>query len=92
MAKFNKTTHGKRNGYLFQCPGCEVSHIVLTDAGTPQWGFNGDVDHPTVTPSIRVRGGGIGMCHSFVEGGKIRFLNDCTHELAGQTVELPEWE
>ena len=22
--------------------------------------------------------------------GKIRFLNDCTHELAGQTVELPE--
>lgn len=31
-------------------------------------------------------------CHSFVEDGKIRFLDDCSHELAGQTVELPEWK
>ena len=30
------------------------------------------------------------ICHSFVRDGKIQFLNDCTHELAGQTVELPE--
>ena len=28
------------------------------------------------------------VCHSFVENGKIRFLNDCTHELVGTTVEL----
>jgi hypothetical protein len=31
-----------------------------------------------------------GVCHSFVRDGKIEFLSDCTHELAGQTVELPE--
>ncbi len=30
------------------------------------------------------------ICHSFVRDGKIQFLSDCTHELAGQTVELPE--
>lgn len=30
------------------------------------------------------------VCHSFITAGKIQFLNDCTHELAGQTVELPE--
>ncbi|MCM1564938.1 MAG: DUF6527 family protein [Dehalobacter sp.] len=30
------------------------------------------------------------ICHSFVTDGKIQFLNDCTHSLAGQTVELPE--
>jgi hypothetical protein len=33
-------------------------------------------------------------CHSFVRNGHIEFLSDCTHELAGQTValpELPEW-
>jgi hypothetical protein len=29
------------------------------------------------------------VCHSFVEDGKIRFLNDCTHAMAGQTVDLP---
>lgn len=31
-------------------------------------------------------------CHSFVRDGHIQFLNDCTHELAGQTVELPNIE
>lgn len=30
------------------------------------------------------------VCHSFVTDGSIRFLPDSTHELAGQTVELPE--
>lgn len=32
------------------------------------------------------------VCHSFVREGKIEFLTDCTHELAGQTVDLPELE
>jgi hypothetical protein len=34
------------------------------------------------------------VCHSYVTDGKIRFLDDCTHELAGKTVELedvPDW-
>jgi hypothetical protein len=30
------------------------------------------------------------ICHSFVTDGQIRFLNDCTHELAGKTVPLPD--
>ncbi len=29
------------------------------------------------------------VCHSFVRNGRIEFLADCTHELAGQTVDLP---
>lgn len=29
-------------------------------------------------------------CHSFVTDGRIQFLSDCSHELAGQTVDLPE--
>lgn len=31
------------------------------------------------------------VCHSFVRGGRIEFLSDCTHALAGQTVDLPPW-
>jgi hypothetical protein len=27
-------------------------------------------------------------CHSFVRNGKIQYLNDCTHELAGKTVDM----
>lgn len=29
-------------------------------------------------------------CHSFVRDGRIEFLSDCTHALAGQVVELPD--
>lgn len=29
-------------------------------------------------------------CHSFVRDGRIQFLPDSTHKLAGQTVDLPE--
>lgn len=32
------------------------------------------------------------VCHSFVTDGRIQFLNDCTHHLAGKTVDLPEME
>lgn len=30
-------------------------------------------------------------CHSFVIDGNIQFLSDCSHELAGQTVPLPDF-
>ncbi len=29
------------------------------------------------------------ICHSFVTDGRIQFLPDCTHNLAGQTVAIP---
>ena len=32
------------------------------------------------------------VCHSFVTDGRIQFLGDCTHALAGQTVDIPDWE
>jgi hypothetical protein len=32
------------------------------------------------------------VCHSFVTDGRIQFLGDCTHTLAGQTIDLPEIE
>jgi|ERR1035437_2051273 hypothetical protein len=31
------------------------------------------------------------LCHSYITDGNIQFLNDCTHELAGQTVPLPTY-
>ena len=32
------------------------------------------------------------VCHSFVTDGKMQYLSDCTHELAGQTIELQDVE
>jgi hypothetical protein len=31
------------------------------------------------------------VCHSFIIDGRIQFLGDCDHELASQTVEIPDW-
>ncbi len=73
-----------------------------TRAGTPNWTWNGSVDSPTLKPSILTRGstgftdldGGRTVtdhvCHSFVNDGKVQFLSDCTHEFAGQTLDLLE--
>lgn len=83
---------------FFHCPGCDISHMVyVTPGNRPVWGFNGDKVKPTLTPSILVSmewGGDRAnkICHSFVTDGRIQFLNDCTHQLAGQTVDLPVWE
>jgi hypothetical protein len=31
------------------------------------------------------------ICHSYITDGNIQFLEDCSHELAGKTVHLPEF-
>lgn len=31
------------------------------------------------------------QCHSFIFNGQIRFESDCSHELGGLTVDLPDW-
>ena len=36
----------------------------------------------------RIKGCKDMICHSFVKDGQIQFLNDCTHDKAGQTMEL----
>lgn len=59
------------------------------------WTFNGDLDQPTFAPSMLYSSGGwkgepLKVCHSYVRNGRIEFLNDCTHGLKGQTVDLPQ--
>lgn len=89
---------------MFFCPGCKCGHSIhAKPAKSPYngatWEFNGDYERPTFSPSVLVTrhelpgsGDVIGprVCHSFVRDGKIQFLGDCDHELAGQTVELPD--
>jgi hypothetical protein len=61
----------------------------------PHWDFNGDMERPTLSPSIlsrREMDGKPYVCHSFVRDGNIEFLSDCTHEFAGQTIPLPDVE
>jgi len=70
---------------VFECPGCGCGHHIDPD----RWTWNGDLVRPTVSPSLLVHLGGGRRCHSFVRDGRIQFLSDCTHSLAGQTVDIP---
>ena len=88
----------KSNGNIyFECPGCEIPHGINCGDGHGQlWSFNGDVNNPTFSPSVLVdftygAEKKREVCHSFVRNGKIEFLSDCTHELAGKIVDIPEW-
>lgn len=81
---------GDFHGWWVWCPGCKKAHIF--DA---RWNFNGDMVKPTFRASMLVyehkneAGYHQPRCHSFVTDGQIQFLNDCTHELKGKTVDLP---
>lgn len=90
----------------FYCPGCGERHelpVVGDSSKMPVWGWNQSLHSPTLTPSILARfpkwhrGENSELpqdmiCHSFVTDGRIQFLGDCTHELANQTVDLPDLE
>lgn len=45
---------------LFWCPGCDEAHMIrVRDDGQNvggAWGFDGNYDRPTFSPSILVRG------------------------------------
>jgi hypothetical protein len=70
-----------------------------TRDGTNCWTWNGDTEKPTLRPSVRTQGvdsredGQYGkpyVCHTWVNDGQAQFLNDCTHELRGQTIDMLE--
>jgi hypothetical protein len=86
----------------FMCPGCKSFHMIRVQGeGGPIWTWNGSHDAPTFTPSVLltyngpdagINGAPPAVCHSFVTDGRIPLLSDCTHDLAGQPVDLPDVE
>ena len=104
----------------FRCPGCGHRHTLPVGVGAGHWGFNGDLERPTLAPSIHARSGcycdpsccqgegaefcdrnmpagedGVKVCyecHFYVRDGRIEFIPDCSHALAGQVIDLPEVE
>lgn len=102
-------TTGEDLGWVLQmwCLGCNARKGrgglhqvgVLGPAGEPaygeQWGWDRNLESPTIDPSIAVsQGPGNVVCHSYVRAGRWEFLADSQHPLAGQTVDmvdLPDW-
>jgi len=75
----------------FHCPGCECDHAFTMGSGRG-WTWNGSSEAPTFSPSLLCnQHDPDSRCHCFVTDGRIRFLADCHHSLAGQTVDMPDW-
>lgn len=86
------------------CPGCEewgsgLHALPVEGIETPQWVWDGNLEKPSLSPSILTKMG-YGdppeqrVCHSFLTNGVWDFLGDCTHKLVGQkvpVVPLPDW-
>lgn len=82
-----KIIHQRDNEFFFFCPGCKCYHSWKVGGDHPRWTWNEDFEKPTVQPSIlypQVR------CHLYIREGRIQYLNDCTHALKGQTVDMVE--
>jgi len=85
--------------YSFFCKGCKHEHVYQTEKSGKEmaWQFNEDLNNPTFTPSLlntcpnhpdpKQR-----LCHLYVTNGWIQYLGDCSHDLAGQTIEMEEIE
>jgi len=80
--------------HIFICPGCRhPAHGFRVTGPEPRWSWNGDPNHPTVEGSVLTISGnehGPTRCHLFIRDGKIQYLSDCTHALAGQTVNMED--
>lgn len=97
--------HRSGDRWLFECPGCGCCHFA-NDTWTfngdqekptfrPSILVTGkrditDDEHARIMAGEKVEISDK-RCHSFVTDGRIEFLSDCTHELKGQTVDLPDW-
>jgi hypothetical protein len=94
-AKLRRGIGGSGLYLYYWCQGCGKPHCVGTGPrAATSWGWDGNIDAPTFSPSVLVTRSGPGWierCHTFIRGGMVEFLSDCTHTLAGQTLPLPDW-
>lgn len=90
-----------RTLYLW-CPACDTLTALPVHGedgnlpiGHPCWDWDENLEQPTVSPSILQHKTEVSpLCHSFLRAGRWEFLWDCTHPMAGQTVDmvpLPDW-
>lgn len=71
----------------------EVFPVILrgSRSGTGCWTWNGDTESPTIRPSVLTQNhSGTFRCHSWVNDGKARFLDDCSHDMKNTEVDLLE--
>lgn len=102
VRQMSDSTGSRWEVLAFVCPACiemlggiGLHMLPIGDGvpdGRPSWVFDGNLDAPTLDPSILTygRSGTNDRCHSYIRAGVIEYLGDSTHSLAGQHVPLPD--
>ena len=89
----------------FWCPGCDSAHTIGIGPSGWQWDEASLTVSPSIKVqgvqwapessfhrlNHHVAPGSPICCHSFIRNGVWEFLDDCTHQLVGQTAPLHEW-
>lgn len=103
MPSSDKLVHSIAGGWAIWCPACGCGHCMIegrwTYNGDPDKPtFNPSLLVRGVVPitdeeADRIMAGeNIEpkplVCHSFIRDGKIQYLGDCTHAMAGKTVDM----
>ena len=89
ISTFNIKENKEHKQYIFTSPATGMD-IIMDDS----WEFNGDMDSQTFSPSILVEypkenpKTGHVREHFFITNGKIHYLKDCNHDMAGKTVDM----
>jgi len=75
---------GKFRGWIVWCPACDGIHVY-----DERWDFNGDIEKPTFHPGhVATSTVSKDLCHSVLEDGELKYFEDCSHQLAGKSVQL----
>lgn len=89
MPKLRK--HENKTAYI--CPACNEEHEI-----NDSWQIEEKDGIVNISPSILFRAESFSypeknrVCHSFVKNNKIEYLNDCTHKMAGMTVDMVDYD
>lgn len=75
--------------YMFWDVGLQQPNAFYI-RGDRGWNWNGDFEKPTVSPSVLLTIGS-DRSHLFIRDGKIQYLSDCSHELAGKTIDMVDF-
>ena len=82
------------------CPACGFEHVFGVDLeehgkwgdDSPIWEFDGNYESPTFSPSMLSNKDRADkhhpLCHSYLQKGTWRFLDDCTHDMPGSYVPM----
>lgn len=82
----------------FWCVGCRQPHAMPIVRARPaparRWFFDGNMQAPTIEPSLRVmKMDGVSTdCHVVITAGMLNYCADSVHRFAGHSVPMVDWD